>query len=139
MLTPPEIRTPRPVSFEMLKVWRMGERGRGEMGGEALDMPSGELLLLWIWERRGGREGERKEPDKQNYKEKRRRKEEKGGERREGGKEEEGRRRRREEGGGGKKEEGRRRREEGGEEEERRRRGEEGSVSCWSSSCVHCL
>ena len=79
------------------------------MGGEALDMPSGELLLLWIWERRGGREGERKEPDKQNYKEKRRRKE------------------------------GRRRREEGGEEEERRRRGEEGSVSRWSSSCVHCL
>ena len=102
MLTPPEIRTPRPASFEMLKVWRMGERGRGETGGETLDMPSGELLLLWIWERRGGREGERKEPDKQNihYKGARRRRRRRG----EGG-----------EGGGGEKEE-----EEEEEEEEGR-------------------
>ena len=109
MLTPPEIRTPRPVSFEMLKVWRMGERGRGEMGGEALDMPSGELLLLWIWERRWGREGERKEPDKQNYKGERRRKEEGRREEGGGGKEEEEGRRRRRKGGGGKKEERKRR------------------------------
>ena len=27
------------------------------MGGETLDMPSGELRLLWIWERRGAEEG----------------------------------------------------------------------------------
>ena len=35
----------------------MGERGRGEREGETLDMPSGELLLLWICERRKGRKG----------------------------------------------------------------------------------
>lgn len=46
LLTPPEMMIPRPACLDILKVYREGERG--EMGGETLDSPSGEILLLCI-------------------------------------------------------------------------------------------
>ena len=64
----------------------MGDRGRGEREGETLDMPSGELLLLWIWERRKGRKGgeERRGEERRGEEEgkERRRREERRGEER---------------------------------------------------------